>query len=311
MAERALKPYGIYYTKKLVNFINNVIVKQNTDIIQVEFFQCLHIINFLPQNIKKIFIHHEIRFIRNKRLLSGIRLTNKELGLYKKVKQQEVNDLNKYDIVVTLTDIDKHILFSNGVKANIIVSPAAINTAIKIYNGWNNNIVFLGGYGHKPNVEGLEWFINCVASEIDWRQFKQAELHIVGNGWPSNIIQQYKEKIKIPLIYHGFVEDLSSVAYGAIMIVPILTGSGMRMKILEAASLGMPFITTTVGVEGLDFKDDDSCCIGDTPIQWKDKMERMMSCEELRIQYTSKALDVFQEKYSIDALSKRRLEIYK
>lgn len=311
IVERALKPYGIYFTKDLVGFINDTITRHNTDIIQVEFFQCLHLVNYLPQNIKKIFIHHEIRFIRNQRLLSHIKLTRKETKLFETVKQQEIDDLNKYDTVVTLTDTDKNILSSNNVKSDIVVSPAAVNTAVKNYNGWNNRIVFLGGYGHKPNAEGLDWFINNVASAIDWTKYNQVELHMIGNGWPASVIQHYKESTKLPITYHGFVEDLSSVAYGAIMIVPILTGSGMRMKILEAASLGMPFITTSVGVEGLNFKDNDSCFIGDTPAEWKDKLERLMSCEELRKQYTSKALKVFQNNYSIDALSKRRAEIYK
>lgn len=174
---------------------------------------------------KKIFIHHEIRFIRNQRLLSHIKLTRKETKLFETVKQQEINDLNKYDTVVTLTDTDKNILSSNNVKSDIVVSPAAVNTAVKNYNGWNNHIVFLGGYGHKPNAEGLDWFINNVASAIDWTKYNQVELHMIGNGWPASVIQHYKESTKLPITYHGFVEDLSSVAYGAIMIVPILTGS--------------------------------------------------------------------------------------
>lgn len=308
--ERAIEPYGIYFTKDLVKFVNTTIKDKNTDIIQVEFFPCLHLAQYLPDNIRKIFIHHEIRFIRNNRLLSGMELTKSESLKLDKVKRQEINDLNLFDRVVTLTDTDKNILLSNNVKADIIVSPAAVNTTVKSYIGWNNRILFLGGYSHKPNVEGLEWFIYHVMPLLSHNNESKFELHLVGSGWPESLVQKYKKDVHTEFVYHGFVDDISSVVCGSIMIVPILTGSGMRMKILESSALGVPFITTPTGVEGLDFIDGQDCIIKNTPTEWKDALLELMRNDTLRQSITSGAKNVFEKNYSIPTLIKRREHVY-
>ena len=305
-AERALMPYGVFYTKKLINFINKTIKEAQTDIIQVEFYPCLHMVNYLPQNIKKIFIHHEIRFIRNERLLSSIRLTKKEESLYEKMKAQEIKELNCYDKVVTLTNIDKDILKKNKVTNNIVCSPAAINSQIREYASWKGKILLLGGYSHKPNVEGLEWFIN----EIACKQDLHADIHIVGSGWPDKLIDSYKSKCINPIIYHGFVENLYDVAQGSIMAIPILTGSGMRMKILEAAAMGLPFITTSVGVEGLEFMNKESCIIEDSPSEWIKSLQLLCTNEEIRKTIAINAQNIFKTKYSLKAAINQREQIY-
>lgn len=305
-AERALMPYGVFYTKKLINFINKTIKDSQTDIIQVEFYPCLHMVNYLPQNIKKIFIHHEIRFIRNERLLSSICLTKKEESLYEKMKAQEIKELNCYDKVVTLTNIDKDILKKNNVIKEIVCSPAAINSQIQEYGNWQGKILLLGGYSHKPNVEGLEWFINEIASKQDLH----ADIHIVGSGWPEKLIDTYRAKCTNHIIYHGFVENLYDIAQGSIMAIPILTGSGMRMKILEASAMGLPFITTSVGVEGLEFTDKDSCIIDDSPSGWIKSLQLLCTNEEIRKTIATNAQYIFKTKYSLDAAVKQREQIY-
>ena len=94
------------------------------------------------------------------------------------------------------------------------------------------------------------------------------------------------------------------------MIVPILSGSGMRMKILEASALGVPFVTTTVGVEGLDFVDKSSCLIADTSESWAQALVNLMSSDKLRSDLAESALKVYNEKYSVEALSKVRESVY-
>ena len=94
------------------------------------------------------------------------------------------------------------------------------------------------------------------------------------------------------------------------MIVPILNGSGMRMKILDAAAMNVPFITTSVGVEGLDFKNEESCLVADTPIEFAAALERLVKDEALRRKIANNAFAVFDETYSKLALAKVRDNIY-
>lgn len=308
MVERLLKPYGMPSDWRFKNFLNDVILKENADIVQIEFFQLLHHVNMLPDNVRKIFIHHELRYIRNQRLLSDISLKQDEIDLYNSVKQLEIDDLNLFDRVVTLTSVDKEELIKNGVNVSVYVSPAAVNTPVMRYKGWNGNIVFLGGYGHIPNQEGLSWFFNTVLPKVNWSKYKNIRIDVVGKGWDESMFPNLSNKVKV--CYHGFVEELSSVLSGAIMIVPILSGSGMRMKILEASALGVPFITTTVGVEGLDFVDNSSCLVADTDEAWAEALEKLMDSETLRLSLANSASEVYQNKYSVEALAKIRESVY-
>ena len=306
--ERLLRPYGYPMHWDFVKFVHKVLEEQKADVMQVEFFPYLHFVHKLPDTVKKVFVHHEIRYVRNRRLLSQLHLTASEKISEEQVKRQELADLDCFDRIVTLTEVDKKILSDAGVKKPIFVSPAAINAPLKEYKGWNGKITFLGGFGHTPNQEGMEWFLDNVVPLIKWEQWPQAEIQIVGGGWPK----QYEQRAKsVKVTCCGFVEDLAQVAEGSIMIVPILSGSGMRMKILEAAAMGLPMLTTTVGVEGLDFVNGESCMVADSPALYAESLVRLMQSEEERRKLTTAARNLFIEKYSVEALARLRDEVYR
>lgn len=307
MVEWMLTPYGYPVDNRFARFMKNVITEKQADVVQVEFYPYLNFVHKLPKNVRKVFVHHEIRYIRNRRLLAGVDLLPREVEYMERITRQEIDDLNCYDEVVTLTDVDRKELQSSGVKVPITVSPASVNACLMDYNGWNGKITFLGGYGHTPNQEGMDWFINKVIPLIDWKQYPGASVQIVGGGWPASY---NNDNGPVKVECKGFVKDLADVSFGSIMIVPILSGSGMRMKILEAAAMGLPMLTTTVGVEGLDFGNGKSCLIADTPQDFATALCQIMDSEQLRKDMTDSARAVYINKYSIMATSKIRNTVY-
>jgi glycosyltransferase involved in cell wall biosynthesis len=307
--ERILKPYGYTINGTFIAFLNKVIHERTPDIIQIEFYPYLKIIDYLPSNIKKIFIHHEIRFIRNERELKNLNVNNKQKSFSKDLKSKEIEDLNKYDKVITLTNVDKKILMENGVKVPISVSPAAINTPILKFKGWNKTLVFLGSCHHTPNVEGIEWMSHQVLPLIDWSEkFHNISFTVIGAGWTPKMITGIPQN---NLRIMGFVKDIQNIAYGGIMVVPILSGSGMRMKILEAAAMGMPIVSTSVGKEGIDLVNGISCLIADTPSDFAEAITRLMSNEAFMKTIADNAQEFFKNTYSKEALVVKRELIYK
>lgn len=307
VVKRLLEPYGYPMHFDFQRFMNKVLREQQADIVQVEFYPYLSYIHKLPKTVSRVFVHHELRYVRNQRLLSSCTLTDKEKLYQRRMSEKEIDDLNAYDMVVTLTDVDCRELKSKGVHVPILVSPAAVNAEIRTYNGWNGKITFLGGYGHTPNKEGMDWFLEKVAPLVNWKRYPQAEIQIIGGGWPAD----YGKSVPgVKVNVCGFVENLAEAAAGSIMIVPILSGSGMRMKILEAAAMSLPMINTTVGAEGLDFVSGDSCLIADTPADFATALETMMNCDALRVRLTACARDVFEKTYSASALARVRTRIY-
>lgn len=303
LVERILKPYGYYCSHDFVGFVNNIISESHADIVQIDFYPHLHMVNYLQTTARKIFIQHEIRYVRNERILTPFTLTDKEKALAENVRNQEIADLNQFDTVVTLTETDKQQLTKDGVRVPIAVSPAAVSTPVRPFEQWNGKLTFIGGFTHIPNQEGIEWFIKNVLPIVNTDNIKAIE--VIGKGWPES----YKN-LHPKLHFLGFVDDLDEVVHNSILVVPLLTGSGMRMKILDAAAIGAPFITTSVGVEGLLFKPGQSCLIGDTPTEFAQTVNRLTSDQSLMKILADNAQDIFKKFYSTEALSVIRNAVY-
>lgn len=303
MIEMAVRPYGEWFSKHHVSFIEKIVKIKHIDLVQVDFYECLPWSNYLPGNVRKIFIHHELGFIRKQRLLKNVVLTQKEQQQLELSKKKEISDLNQYNAVVTVTETDKHILEKEGVKPPIFVSTSAINTESSDYCVTPNQLIFVGAYGHEPNKEGIDWFVKKVTPFL---KDEKLTMNLVGKSWP----QIYENCQNVNIKIKGFVEHLTDIASGTIMIVPILSGSGMRMKILEGAAMSLPIVTTTVGVEGLDFKDGESCIVADKPEDFANAIIQLGKDEQYRKKLGENANKQFHAKYHPSVLAEERNKIY-
>lgn len=290
------------------NFINSFINENKIDIVQFEMCSTLPLSLTLPSNVKKIFVHHELNYIVNELRIKSLgqslyRLANKQLA-----QILEIGLLNKCDAVITLSDIDKQKLVDEGVNVPIYSSFAVVNTDAESHNPNNNcNVLtFVGPAAHTPNFIGLKWFLkNC------WKKLLAQDssyiLKIIGN-WPEDKRNELNSKYK-NIQFLGFIPNLSDALNDTIMIVPITVGSGIRMKILEAASLGIPFVSTSVGAEGLPFESGRDCFKADTAENFVKAIVDLKD-KSLRERFAQNANAIVKEKYSMEALRRNRLEIY-
>jgi glycosyltransferase involved in cell wall biosynthesis len=101
-----------------------------------------------------------------------------------------------------------------------------------------------------PNQEGLLWFLEKVWDPLSGR-FPHLKLHIAGRNMPDWI----KSKRIKNVVFHGEVPNAADfINQHSIMVVPLLSGSGMRAKILEGMALGKVVVTTSLGLEGIEAK---------------------------------------------------------
>ena len=109
-------------------------------------------------------------------------------------------------------------------------------------------MLFLGSFRHLPNQEGLEWFTRFVLPRVLQKR-PGARLVVVGSDPPArHTLPGDSQAVEIV----GFVEDIQAPLhrYG-IFVCPILSGSGVRVKLLEAFASGIPVVSTRIGAEGL------------------------------------------------------------
>lgn len=303
--ERILDCYGLpledaYFQE----FVKKHIQDHHTDLVELDFFPCLPIVNWLKEDCKTVFIHHEIRFVRNERLLTSFPPSATNQTRWLTLKQQEVEWLNQCDHIITLTEKDAQVLKENGVVSPISISPAAVNTPHGTFQPFRKKVTFLGGIGHAPNLEGMKWFTQEVFPLLTPEVKAALQFEVVGKGWENFPVPS--EMKFSPL---GFVEDLQSALAGSVMIIPLLSGSGMRMKILESAALQIPFLTTTIGVEGLDFQNESHCLIADTPKDFAYALTRLTNDVALQTQLAQNAAQRYEIKYSVHSLATVRQQI--
>ncbi len=141
-------------------------------------------------------------------------------------------------------------------------------------------MLFLGSFRHLPNQEGLNWFTRMVLPAVLERK-KNARLIIVGSEPPpAHSLPHLPENIEL----RGFVEDVREpLGRYAVFVCPILSGSGMRVKLLEAFAAGIPVVSTPLGAEGLTDNDGEICSLAADPLEFAQKIVELFDdCEKAR-----------------------------
>ena len=291
-----------------IDFINDLIKNNNINIVQCEMLQTASYVLTLPRDIKKVFVHHEIGFIREE---LNVKYKCKRPELYQEAlsinKKNEIDILNQFDTIITLSSVDTKKLEEAGVVVPIYSSFAIVNQSnYKSFICENHYLLsFIGPCNHNPNLIGLEWFLhNC------WMKLKETDknykLQIIGK-WTNSLIKKYTKEYP-DIDFKGFVEDLSLSIQNSIMIVPITIGSGIRMKILEAAYNGVPVVSTSVGAEGLPLTNGVDCFIEDTPEQFINAILQLKD-KTKREQFINNSRNKISNLYSLNSLKTNRLNI--
>jgi glycosyltransferase involved in cell wall biosynthesis len=238
-------------------------------------------------------------------------ITQYDHYLYHLSKHAEVETLRLYDKIVTVSDVDKQKLQKEIKDKVIYSSPPMVNlpkTEIKDEYCFNNRLVFIGSTVHYPNVDGVQWFLSEVWSHV-LQKNKSLELHIIGAGWNPRTLGDIRY-LKQNVFFDGYVEDLAGSLLNSISIIPIRIGAGMRMKILDTVNYKIPFITTSVGVEGLDFIDGKDCLIRDNPIEFANAINELSQNQEMQRSFIKEATETLYRLYNKESLIEQRRRIY-
>ena len=219
-----------------------------------------------------------------------------------KLKKYELANIVSYDFMCTLTKRDMDTFQANGFEGDSFILPAGIEGGYykpsEIKNEHCLKISFIGSLDWLPNSEGIKWFI-----EKCWNNplfsYNSFELNIAGRNTPQWMYKYQKNNI----IIHGEVDNSQNFINSCpVMIVPLLAGSGMRLKILEALALGRIVVTTSIGLEGIDATDGKEVLIADTPDEF---IEKLIFCHdnfEIIKQISANAVLFFENNYKLENL---------
>jgi glycosyltransferase involved in cell wall biosynthesis len=169
-------------------------------------------------------------------------------------------------------------------------------------------MLFLGNFRHVPNQEALDWFTRRVLPVV-LEKCPQARLVIVGSEPPpKHSLPDFGPAIEL----RGFVEDVREpLARYAVFVCPILSGSGMRVKLLEAFSAGIPVISTRVGAEGLTDKDGEICALADDAGEFAGKIIELFDDPVKARALAQHAREQVESTRDMAVLTRRLVESYR
>ncbi len=171
------------------------------------------------------------------------------------------------------------------------------------YEDTQKKLMYVGFLGWEPNSQGLLWFIQQVWPLL-LKRHPDLRFDVVGKDADIRLQQAVAEFDGISL--RGFVDDLQTVYRDSrVSVAPLLFGSGMKVKVLDAMARGMPTVTTSVGAEGIEIENSKHLLVADDPAEMADHIDDLLSDPVLwqRLQRCSRAL--VQERYTWTQLFKQ------
>lgn len=311
------KPYNAirFISKKFAGKLAALLKEKEFDIIQLE---GLYVCPYIPlirkySNAKIVYrahnIEHEI-WERTSRLSGGF-VSSYLKNLSKRIKRFEKGVLNKYDILVPITERDGRILTDLGNTKPMHVSPTGIDTTALIPHSKNlehPSLFHLGSLEWSPNQEGLIWFIDKCWPLIH-KKFPELKFYVAGRNAPEWLIKKFDAP---NIVFNGEVPDAYEFMNSkSIMVVPLFSGSGMRIKIIEGMALGKPIVSTSIGTEGISTKSGKNIIIANNEEEFLRSITQLIEDKETFNQISRNAIEYIHEKFDNLALAGALAGFYK
>lgn len=169
-------------------------------------------------------------------------------------------------------------------------------------------MLFVGSFRHHPNRVAVDWFVREVLPAI-LRREPEARLVVAGSEPPP--VHAYTDHAA-NLEMLGYVEDVREpLANYAVFVCPILSGSGVRVKLLEAFAAGIPVVSTSVGAEGLAKEDGAICALADAPAQFAERVLALFKNPDGAAQMAARARAEVEAKWDMTAITRQLVEQYR
>lgn len=229
----------------------------------------------------------------------------------RRIKDYELQQLNKFDAIAVFTAEDKKTVLSYGATIPVEIFPVGIDlTRYRPDFGKTEfpSLFFLGSLDWLPNREGIEWFIDNFYKDLTEGDLR-VKFYVAGHNIPERF-DDYEVMGKI--FIQGEVDDaFDFVNSKAIMIVPLLSSGGMRVKIVEGMAMQKCIISTALGAEGINFTNGANIMIANDRAEFYHAIERCISDEEFCKNVGLNARKLVEQQHDVNKVAKDLVKFYK
>ena len=275
-----------FHTKAFALKITDVLKRDTYDIIQLETLQMATYLDIIHRYSKApvVLRAHNIEHKIWQRIAENCPNPFKRLyinHLYRSLKRFEIGILNKMDGIVAITPVDARNFDRLSHSTNIISIPFGINLDTlpeNIVQPDEASLFHIGTMNWYPNEESIKWMITQVWPQVSQR-LPEIELHLAGRYMPD-----WLKNLSVPrIIVDGEVPDVwEYMQRFSIMVVPLFSGSGIRIKIVEAMAAGKAIITTAIGAEGINYENGQHLIIAKDAKSFTEAVVKVCKDKQLR-----------------------------
>jgi polysaccharide biosynthesis protein PslH len=216
------------------------------------------------------------------------------------LKRYELNHLNKVDGILTISKADENYFSTNGVCKSIQTIPVSIKVNETHKTNYDKtDFFFLGSMNWKPNFEAANELLKTIFPLI-LEKNPHAKLHIAG----SYMTDEMKNRNCKNVVFHGKVSSVEEfMKNSGILIVPLKMGSGIKVKVVEALSFGVPIVCSDVGVQGIDIEHNKHYLQANTVSEFVSSSILLSRDKQKRIELGKNSVDFVKENFSFDKIT--------
>ncbi len=229
--------------------------------------------------------------------------------LAKTLKKYELASLSKFDGIINITAEDKNYFKSQC--EDTPITDISFGIDLTKYENVKSETEFpslfhLGAMNWIPNSQGIDWFIKHVWPEIH-KQYPKLKLYLAGNAMPNDLLKINHSNICV----QGLVDDPKKyISSKAIMIVPLFSSSGVRIKIIEGMAASKAIISTTKGAAGIQYENEKNILIADTKEEFIESVNRCIEDMEFTKELGINAKEFISKNHNKQNLIHKLLSFY-
>jgi len=297
--------FRMLYRADMQQAIHQAVAMHHIDLIHC----CVQMFGYFsfPAGIPVTSDTHEVKYDLLRRTAENTRNVAQKilLSLSSKLgKREELELCRKFDLLTTTTEVDYRLFRKDLPDQNMaVVQNGAGNTFFEKIDIKPEpmTMVFTGLFTHLPNSDGMIHFLDKIFPIIQGLE-PQSRIYVVGKNPTRQLLARASDKV----IVTGFVDDVRPyMARAQVFVIPLLAGGGIRGKALEAMAMKRPIVTTTIGVEGIHLRHEESALFADTPEAFANAVVKLFRDPGLRERLAGNAFETVQRSYNWEAKGKQ------
>ncbi len=274
--------FHLNYSRKCQDAIDHLVSIERFDVIHC----CLAIFGFyrFPEGVARVADTHNVEYeiVYRRYLETKNPVSCAYIGLVaRRAKKAELELCRQFPAMMTTTSVDRDTFHKDLLEMPIFVVQNGVDQSF--FEKQNvrvrpHSMVFMGLMNWYPNRHAIDYFLDSIYPII-LERIPDAHLTIVGANPSSELLRRASAHVAVT----GFVKDVRPhVAAGEVFIIPLIIGSGIRGKALEAMAMRKPIVSTTIGCAGINLRHNESALFADTAEDFADCVVRLFQDSALR-----------------------------